>query len=156
MINMKEVRRCNLYTKVPINECYDVTGKAPITVRWVDFNKGDSAHPEYRSRLVGRELKKQDVYGDDLFAATPPLEAKKLLFSLATTEGIVDPRGKPNLGMKLELIDVRRAYYQSEARKTLYVQLPEGDQEEGICGRLNRAMQGTRDAAQCWEYEYNN
>ena len=24
-----------------------------------------------------------------------------------------------------------------------------------MCGRLNKALQGTRDAAQSWEYEYN-
>lgn len=24
-----------------------------------------------------------------------------------------------------------------------------------MCGKLDKAQQGTRDAAQCWEYEYN-
>ena len=27
-----------------------------IDVRWIDTNKGDSENPNYRSRLVGREL----------------------------------------------------------------------------------------------------
>ena len=53
------------------------------------------------------------------------------------------------------MIDVRRAYYQAEARRNLNVQLPEGEQEDGMCGKLNKALQGMRDAAQCWEYEYN-
>jgi len=34
------------------------------------------------------------------------------------------------------------------------VKLPEEDHEEGKCGRLNKAMYGTRDAAQNWEFEY--
>jgi hypothetical protein len=36
----------------------------------------------------------------------------------------------------------------------VYVKLPAEDHEEGKCGRLNKAMYGTRDAAQNWEMEY--
>jgi hypothetical protein len=36
----------------------------------------------------------------------------------------------------------------------VFVKLPEEDHEEGMCGRLVKAMYGTRDAAQNWEYEY--
>ena len=32
--------------------------------------------------------------------------------------------------------------------------MPEEDYEEGMCGLLNKALYGTRDAAQNWEYEY--
>ena len=63
-----------------------MTGKAPIGTRWIDINKGDEKAPEYRSRLVAQEIKRDKR--EDLFAATPPLEAKKILFSLAVTEGI--------------------------------------------------------------------
>ncbi len=45
-------------------------------IRGVDVNKGDDKSPEYRSRLVAKEIKKDDR--TDLFAATPPLEAKKM------------------------------------------------------------------------------
>ena len=40
------VRKMSLYTKVPIKECYERTGKAPITVRWIDINKGDRKKPQ--------------------------------------------------------------------------------------------------------------
>ena len=60
-------------------ECFSQTGKSPVTTRWIDINKGDDVHIEYRSRLVAQELKKLS-WADDLFAATPPLEAKKILF----------------------------------------------------------------------------
>ena len=72
----------NVFTKVPIKECFDVTGEAPISTRWVDINKGDDDNPNYRSRWVGRDFKGGDKDRDDLFAATPLLEVKKLLIIL--------------------------------------------------------------------------
>ena len=75
MDDMKEVNKHNVYVKVPIEECWTNTGKQPIGTRWVDVNKGDDANPEYRSRLVAQEIKVDKR--EDLFAATPPLEAKK-------------------------------------------------------------------------------
>ena len=56
------------------------------------MNKGDAENPEYRSRLVAKEIKKDNR--DDLFAATPPLEALKLLIGMAMTEGIGYEKGK--------------------------------------------------------------
>ena len=53
----------------------DKHGKDPIGTRWIDVNKGDDDNPEYRSRLVAQEIKRDNR--EDLFAATPPLEAKK-------------------------------------------------------------------------------
>ena len=37
----------------------------------------------------------------------------------------------------------------------MYVQLPEEDAEEGMCGKLQKSLYGTRDAAQNWEAEYS-
>ena len=75
---IEEVKKPEVWIKVSSQECYDVTCKKPIGTRWVDVNKGDKVNPEYRSRLVAKEIKR-DVRSD-LFAATPPLEAKKTLF----------------------------------------------------------------------------
>ena len=58
------------------------------------------------------------------------------------------------MGMKLEFIDMRRAYFHAKARTMVYVSLPEEDMDEGMYGRLGKAMYGTRDAAQHWEHEY--
>ena len=77
-----------------------------------------------------------------------------MLFSLATTEGIGYFADNSKPCMKLEFIDIRRAYYQAQARRDLYIQLPPEDRTPGMCGKLNKALQGTIDAAQCWEYEY--
>ena len=71
---------------------------------------------------------------EDLFAATPPLEAIKLLFSMAVTEGIGYSRGNIKNGLKIDFIDVRRAYYHAKSIREIYVELPEGDREDGMCG----------------------
>ena len=38
-------RSIGVYDKVPIKECWDVTGAGLISVRWVDINKGDTLCP---------------------------------------------------------------------------------------------------------------
>ena len=91
---------------------------------------------------------------DDLFAATPPLEAKKILFSMAVTEGIGYCKSRRDKGLKMDFIDVRRAYFHAKARRRVFVQLPAEDFEPGMCGLLKKSMYGTRDAAQNWEIEY--
>ena len=53
-------------------EAFRRTGRPPISVRWVDVNKGDELHPRYRSRLVARQLKATDRSGTSYFAPTPP------------------------------------------------------------------------------------
>ena len=75
-----------MYCKVPVEQCIQLSGRQPIGTRWVDVNKSDDSNPQYRSRLVAKEINTHKR--DDLFAATPPLEAQKLLLSFAMTKGI--------------------------------------------------------------------
>ena len=53
-----------------------------------------------------------------------------------------------------DFIDVRRAYFHAEARRLVYVKLPGEDNEPNMCGKLIKALYGTRDAAQNWEHAY--
>jgi hypothetical protein len=134
---IKEFRKHWVYKKVPVKGCYDKTGKTPIGIRWIDMNKGDRLHPDLRSRLVAKEFKRDN--GTDLFAATPPLEAKKMLFSFATTEGIGYSVNRHN-GMKLDFIDVRRAYFHAPCKRDVYIVSPEEDAEQGMCGKFEMSM----------------
>ena len=145
------IAKHGVYKKVPISRAWDETGKAPIAVRWVDINKGDDVNANYRSRLVAKEIKKHDAWS--LFAATPPWESVKLLLSMAVTKGIgyVDNERK---GMKIEILDVRRAYFYAAPKRKVYVKLPEEDDVPGMCGELLKSMYGTRDVANNWEQEY--
>ncbi len=78
-----------VYRKVPIDECYQSTGKKPIKIRWVIVNKGDAENPEYRARLVAKEIKMDQRL--DLFAATPPLEAKKVPIFISSSNEVSKP-----------------------------------------------------------------
>ena len=143
----------NVWTKCSVSECRDKTGRPPVKGRWVDINKGDDHNPNYRSRYVGREFRGKDNR-DDLFAATPPIEAIKMLISLAASQKGIRKNIK-----KLMFIDVSKAYFHAPAQRSVYVELPdealEAHERGGhICGRLNFSLYGTRDAAQNWELAY--
>ena len=89
-----------------------------------------------------------------MFAATPPLEAKKALFSLAMSKISAGCGTQGCEAMKLVFIDVRRAYFDAAASRNIYIQLPPEDAKPGYVGKLNKAMYGTRDAAANWERRY--
>ena len=57
-------------------------------------------------------------------------------------------------GLELDFIDVRRAYFHAKARRDMFVTLPLEDWEQDKCGKLLKAMYGTRGAAQNWDYAY--
>ena len=140
------VRKMNLYKKVPPKQCYERIGKGPITIRWVDVKKGDNINPNYRSRLVAREINPHKR--DDLFAGTPPLEALKCIMSIIANG---------NNGEVLTVNNVSRAFFHAKARREAYVQLVEENElpgDENKCGLLSYSMYGTRDAAQNWASEY--
>ena len=136
---MKMFSKCEVYDKVSEDECWKETGKGPIGTRWVDINKGDDSKLEYRSRLVAQEIKKDK--SKDLFAATPPLEAKKVLLSLFASTAV----GTSGAPLALDFVDVCRAYFRADAIRAVYVKLPREDEPDNR-GRLHRAMPGTRDA----------
>ena len=68
-----------LYDKVPIKECYAGTGEGPVGTKWLEINKGDEEHFNISARLVAQEFTKGKL--EAIFAATPPLEAKKAVIS---------------------------------------------------------------------------
>jgi hypothetical protein len=59
--------------------CVRRTGRAPVSTRWVDIDRGWDGIKDIRSRLVARDFKDQGDRRDfDAFASMPPLEAKRL------------------------------------------------------------------------------
>ena len=132
--------------------------KPVLKGRWVDINKGDSTNPRYRSRYVGKEIKKgsKGALVADFFAAMPPLSSFKLLLTLAMVDrffgvdGTVRPRTEP---WYIMFIDVKRAHFVSDATRELHVELPWEVRRPGEdkVGRLLKSLYGTRDAASNWE-----
>ena len=78
-----------------------------------------------------------------------------MLRSRAVTEGVGFKNGNKAHGTKLIFIDISKAYCHSRARRRILIKLPAGDEEPGMCGLLNKSLQGTRDAALNWEYKYS-
>ena len=113
------IHKSKLYTKVPRSKAKALGAKV-VPVRWVDINKGDLEKPNYRSRLVAREINKDNR--PDLFAATPPLEAMKTLLSALAANNTCE---------KLMAHDVSRAYFSAPARRQVFAELAQEDKVEG-------------------------
>ena len=133
----------------PIQESWERLGKGPVSVKWVDTNKGTEEEMLIRSRLVARDFKGKDKGRDDLFAGTPPLEAKRLSISRAAT------RRKDGRYRKLLFIDVRKAHCNPLCEEDVYITLPEECKcPPGMCGKLVHWLYGFRPAASAWERLY--
>ena len=117
-----------------------------IGARWIDINKGDNVKDNYRSRYVAKEF--NDGKDDSLFASTPPLEALRLIISEAAT---ID-YDQEEIHKVIMINDVARAFFEAEATREVYVELPEEALEgneaksEWVAG-LDKSLYGTRDAA---------
>ena len=75
---MEYVKRMGVYEKVHISDCFELSQKAPIRLKWVDVNKiGCEKEPNYRQRPLAMELKTD--WRPDPFSATPPLELFKAM-----------------------------------------------------------------------------
>ena len=86
-----------------------------IKSRWIDINKGDDNNPNYRSRMVGKEFNIGELEG--LFAATPPLEALRLILSWAATgvAGLPDGFAQSRARKCIMIADVYRAFFEAPA-----------------------------------------
>ena len=152
------MKKIGLYEEVPVEECWEKTGKAPTSTRWVDVNKGTVEKPDVRCRLVARDFKpKGERDREDLFAAMPPLESKKLLFQKAIRENR-ERRRKGQDGIKLMFIDVKKAHLYGVVPEGehAYIELPGEAEKQGKCGRLNKWLYGMRNAASAWEKHYSD
>ena len=142
-------KRMGVYTKINREKWMKV-----ITTRWIDQNKGDSETPNYRARLVGREIKRDKR--EDLFAATPPLESLRIIISICASNK------NSNFAEDNFIImynDVKRAYFHAPAKRPVYIKIPDEDFEPGDedkVGMLNLSLYGTRDAAMNWAAKYTD
>ena len=98
---------------------------------------------------MGKEFRMDDGM-DGLFAATPPLEALRLLISEAATDDF--ERNKV-----ISIIDVARAFFEAPVQRDVCIELPEEDLttediKQDLVGKLNMSLYGTRDAAANWQH----
>ena len=119
-----------------------------ISTKWLDTNKGDEANPNYRARLVGRELNLSKQEG--LFAATPPLESLRMILSICASNQYAY---NPEDNYIIMSNDIKRAYFYAPVSRPMFIVIPDEDWENGdenMVGQLNLSLYGTRDAAVNW------
>ena len=76
---MDYVREKGLWVKRSVKKSWDSTRHPPVSVRWVETNKGDDIVPDIRSRLAARQIRGPGQ--DAVFAPTPPLEALRTVLN---------------------------------------------------------------------------
>ena len=137
-----------------------MTGKPPVSTRWVDVYRGTAENQEVRSSLFARDFKpKGEKDRWDLFAAMPPLEAKKILLRAAGTKWQEARRKGDGRYMKLLFVDAKKAHLNGVVRDDEFVCIdlpPEAHASgasgvshtasSGKCGRLKRWLYGMRAA----------
>ena len=79
---LEYIRQKGVWKKITRKHAKQI-GIKVVATRWIDVNKGDLMEMNHRSRLVAKEF--NDGKDASLFAATPPLEALRLLVSEAAT-----------------------------------------------------------------------
>ncbi len=146
-LEVEYFRKMGVYTKVAREKWMKV-----ISTRWLDINKGDEGAPNYRARLVGREIK-MDKRGD-LFAATPPLESLRMIISICAMHQEDQDVSERFVVMSN---DVKRAYFHAPATRPVFIMIPDEDKapgDEHRVGQLNLSLYGTRDAAMNWALRF--
>ena len=81
---------------------------------------------------------------DAFFAATPPLEALRLLIS-----DMMSGVGTGAEEVNMIILEAKKAHLHAQAERALYIQLPA--EAGGGCARLIRSIYGIRDAPGLWE-----
>ena len=135
-----------VYAKVDRSEVKQRQGEI-ISTKWIDTHKGTKDSPTYRSRLAGRDIKKDKIVRNDLYAATPPLEVIKLLIAKCATGQ------RSNRPLRIATVDVRRAYFYARVQRPIDVEIPAEDWkpgDEGKIAKLEMSLYGARDAATNW------
>lgn len=149
MEEMRRFEQMKVYDYVLRGEAQKNSNGKFVGVRWVKVNKGTVADPNVRCRLVAQEYAKGEIR-DDLFAATPPLFALKLL--LSDVASLKETGGKKCI----MTLDVKAAFLYGDTKRDVYIELPKEDPwaDDFIwVGKLRKAMYGTRDAPQVWYEE---
>ena len=141
-----------IFKVVKKEEAWKVTGKAPISTKWVDTDKTHgTGTPMVRSRWVARDFKDpKEKDREDLFSATPPIELMRFVLSRQAT------MRKDGQVRKTMFLDIKKAHLAPLCKIDVYVELPpEAEVQEDECGKLIQWLYGCRPAAQAWEEHYS-
>ena len=140
-----------------VNTMKSISDHVFVNSRWVLCNKGDESEPDMRARLVACEVNKGGEKKAEFYAATPPLESKKALFSQYASERWRVDEGGKSLPLRLFFIDVKKAYFNARPCRAVYMRrLAELGFLKHDVARQTRCVYGTRDAGMLWEETYRS
>ena len=119
-----------------------------VRMQWVLCNKEDEASPDVRAKLAACEIARDKR--SQFYASTPPLEAKKFLFSRYARE-----RTRNNEPLQLSFVDVKKAYFNGTQSRNIYMTPPkELGLPKSLLAKQMKCVYGTRDAGMIWEDTY--
>ena len=125
---LEYMRDMSVWDRIPRAQVRDKI----IGTRWVYVKKPN----QVRCRLVAQEFAGSEKR-EDLYAGTPPMAATRYFLSDTVSRG----RGAARQKRKLMVLDVKRAFLHGIATRTIYVELPDEESENGkFVGRLNRTL----------------
>jgi hypothetical protein len=109
----------NIFKVVKKEEASRVTGKAPISTKWVDTGKTHgTGEPMVSSRGVARDFKDtKDKDSENLFSATPLIELMRCVLSRQAT------RRKDGVERKTLFLDIQKARVAPLRQSDVYVEL---------------------------------
>ena len=94
----------------------------------MDTNEGLDETKKYRSRLVVMETKRRSTFDAQdkgaAFSATPPLEAIRMLASMAMTSGTMTMEQDPEDDTVLIFLDISRAHPHIDMKRELHIEIP--------------------------------
>ena len=124
----------------------EAKGRKIIGTRFVDVNKGDFQNPNVRSRLVAQDMKLGQAGSVATFAATPPIEALKLLFAIHMQQNHDFDQ------WVLIFIDVKKAHLLPRMKKEVFFRPPkECEVPEGMVAKLIYCIYGLREAGSLFD-----
>lgn len=75
----------------------------------------------------------------EVFAAVAKAMSVKMFLAVAA-----------HFGWHLQHIDIVTAFLNAYVKEEIYIQLPEGHEQPGMCGRLRRAIYGLKQSGREW------
>ena len=141
---LNNMKKMNVYT--PIKKL--PKGVNVISTRWVFKNKHDANGRVYKkkARLVARGFTQQ--YGIDYketFAPTLKQDTIRIITSIAAKNNY-----------NIHQLDIKAAYLNAKLNEDIYMELPEGDDHQGMkyC-KLSKALYGLKQAGRMWNDTLN-
>lgn len=113
-----------------------------IKAKWVFKIKTDElgAITKYKARITPKGyMQKEGIDYFEVFANTGKYKSMRVLLSLAASEDL-----------ELFQLDVPQAFTQADLDEVIYMEMPEGYEEEGMVCKLLKALYGLKQAPRQW------